>query len=249
MPPTKEQKRLAVDLKDGLLHAYDPEAVILFGSLGRGDADEFSDVDLFVVMETDRDVKELSEEMAGYLDSITKDKHIIVRTPRDFCRERDIPGTIVFSAVKDGQILFEKGDWQTRYLPVDSYRERKIEVIQREYVRSAHDFLTQAESSLRGSHFFRCRDFARFAAVRAIKGIFVKNDRHPPRELDLIDLLALAKEMEPDLMEDLETMRELNGYCPGKADAVERRRSRRMLDRTTRFVNKIIAGYVAHVEV
>jgi len=53
MVHTAEQMRLAMALKEALLDAYDPEAMILFGSLGRGDADDFSDVDLLIVMETD----------------------------------------------------------------------------------------------------------------------------------------------------------------------------------------------------
>jgi len=78
MGDTTEQMKIAIALKDAILDAYDPEAIILFGSLGRGDADEFSDVDLLIVMEADRGVKELSEEMAEFLDRVTRDKHTLV---------------------------------------------------------------------------------------------------------------------------------------------------------------------------
>ena len=76
MARIEKQIRLAMALKEALLDAYDPEAIILFGSLGRGDADEFSDIDLLLVMETDRDAKELSEEMTEYLSPLSEDKHI-----------------------------------------------------------------------------------------------------------------------------------------------------------------------------
>ena len=241
MPATEEQIRLASDLKDALLKAYDPEAIILFGSLGRGDADEFSDVDLLLVIETDRDERDLSEEMAQYLDPLSKDKHIIVRTPQEFYRQRDIPGTLVFSAARDGRVLFRKKDWCKQYPPEDSYEKRKQEVMEREYVRSAQDFLTQAEASLQKGHFFRCRDFARFAAARAIKGLFVKHDRHPPRETDLLLLLEKAKELEPNLMPYREFMGELNGYCPQKTHSVESRRSADMVNRTAGFVEDMLA--------
>ena len=36
------------------LKGYDPEKVILFGSATRGDTDEYSDIDLIVIKETDR---------------------------------------------------------------------------------------------------------------------------------------------------------------------------------------------------
>jgi predicted nucleotidyltransferase/HEPN domain-containing protein len=233
--------RLASDLKDALLEAYDPEAVILFGSLGRGDADEFSDVDLLLVIETGRDAGDLSEEMARYLDPLAKDKHIIVRTPQEFFRQRDIPGTLVFSAAKDGRVLFSKTGWGQGYGPVDSYETRKQEVIEAEYVRSAQDFVSQAERSLQKGRFFRCRDFARFAAARAMKGLFVKHDRQPPRETDLLELLEKAGELEPDLMSHGVFLGELNAYCPRKTGGVESRRSADMVKRTSEFVEDILA--------
>jgi predicted nucleotidyltransferase len=59
MPIMAQQMAKAVEWKEALLDAYDPEVVILFGSLGRGDGDEFSDVDFLVVIKTDRDTKTL----------------------------------------------------------------------------------------------------------------------------------------------------------------------------------------------
>jgi len=230
-------------LKDALLDAYDPEAVILFGSIGRGDADEFSDVDLLIVMETERDVKNLGEEMAGRFNDLAKDKHMIVRTPRDFRRLMDIPGTIVFSATREGQFLFEKPGWLMQLPPPDSYAKRKKEVMGEEYAGSAHDFCAQARASLQEANFFRCRDSARFAAARAIKGLFVKHDIHPPRETDLVLLLDKAKHLEPDLVQHQGFVAELNSFYPVKADPMERQRCHDMLERTSGFVHEILARY------
>ncbi|MFC1532057.1 nucleotidyltransferase domain-containing protein [Thermodesulfobacteriota bacterium] len=243
MSTTEEQERLAVALKDAILKAYNPEVVILFGSLGRGDADEFSDVDLFLVIETDKDNSKLSEEIEGCLDSITKNKHIIVTTPLNFFRQRDIPGTLSFSAVKDGQILFEKQGWLSQHFPVDSYGKRKREVIQNEYFRSANEYLTRAELSLKRGNLFRCRDFTRFAAIKAAKGLFVKHDIHPPRETDLENLIYQVKELEPDLAQYTEFIRELNCYHPGAAGKTESRISCSMVDRTKEFVQVVMVQY------
>lgn len=243
MAPTQKQIRLAVALKEALLDAYDPEAVILFGSLGRGDADEFSDVDLLLVMETDRDVKELSEEMTEYLSPLSEDKHIIVKTPGDFFLQRDIPGTIVFSALAEGRFLFEKKAWRRRTLPVDSYEKRKQGVIREEYERSARDFLTLAESALQKGALFRCRDFARFAAVRAIKGLFVKHDVHPPRETDLLALLNDVKQLAPHVVQHEAFLRKLNSHCPSGTDPEDRNRIGLLLEGTAGFIREIIASY------
>jgi predicted nucleotidyltransferase len=243
MVHTANQMRLAIALKDALLDAYDPEAIILFGSLGRGDADEFSDVDLLVVMETDRDVKDLGEEMAGDLNHLSKDKHVIVRTPENFRRQMDIPGTIVFSATRDGQILYKKPGWRMQPAPADSYATRKKEVMREEYAGSAHGFFAEAKAFLQEDNLFRSRDFARFAAARAMKGLFVKHDIHPPRETDLEQLLDEARQLEPDLVQHKALMGELNVYCPGEADPIERRRCHGLVERTSRFVNEILAMY------
>jgi predicted nucleotidyltransferase/HEPN domain-containing protein len=237
---TAEQMGMALDLKEALLKAYDPEAIILFGSLGRGDGDEFSDVDLLVVIETDRGAKDLGEEMTRHLDPFVRDKHIIVRTPKDFCRQMDMPGTLVFSVVNEGKVLFEKAGWQNHYRPTDSYETRKQEVIKQDYVRSARDFHAQAESSLEKGNLFRCRDLVKFAAARAIKGLFVKNDIHPPRETDLLSLLDKIRAMEPDLGRHASFLKALNDYCPNGNSPLETQRCRTMVEKTAAFVKEVV---------
>lgn len=230
-------------LKDALIDAYDPEAIILFGSLGRGDADEFSDVDLLIVMETDREVKDLGEEMAEELNYLAEEKHVIVRTPETFRRQMDIPGTIVFSAIRDGQILFEKPGWSTLQEHAAPHATRKKEVLQQEYAGSARDYFAQAQAYLEEGNVFRCRDFMRFAAARAIKGIFVKRDIHPPRETDLGQLIDGAVPLDPDLVRHQAFLGELKAYCPGKPDFAEKRRCLGLLERTSGFVDEILAKY------
>ncbi|MBN1105006.1 MAG: nucleotidyltransferase domain-containing protein [Deltaproteobacteria bacterium] len=225
----------ALELKDAILEAYDPEAVILFGSLGRGDADEFSDVDLLVVMETDGDTKTFSEEMTRYLDRIARDKHVILRTPSEFCRQIDIPGTLVFSAAKEGRVLFEKAGWQQGHEVIEPYETRKLEVIRQGYVREAGDFLAQAGASLERGSLFRCRDLAKFAAARALKGLFVLHDMHPPRETDLVSLLEEVRVLEPGLEGHAAFLRELNEYCPNGRGTAEIRRARKMVERAAAF--------------
>lgn len=246
--PTEEQIKIAVHLKDAILAVYDPQAIILFGSLGRRDADEFSDVDLLVIMETDRNTHELSKGINDDLDYITTEKHIIVRTPWDFFRQWDIPGTIDFSAVKEGRILFIQENWPIQHLHAESYTIRKQAVLQQEYIQKAYQFLAQAESSLEMDNLFRCRDFIRFAVIKAIKGVFVSYDIHPPRDADLVNLINLAKKLEPALAKHAGFIQELNGHCPEKGDDVESRRSRMMVCRTAEFLRCVIAFYTSDQE-
>ncbi|MBN1848559.1 MAG: HEPN domain-containing protein [Deltaproteobacteria bacterium] len=244
-PPStgKEQFKLAILLKDAILKSYDPEAIILFGSLGRGDADEFSDVDLFLIMETRRDVNGLGTEISDYLNPITDHKHIIVRTPYDVFRQQDVPGTIVFSAMQEGYTLFQKATWKWHKSRIDTYNERKFEVIRQEYIQTAHEFLSQAEASLLKGSFFRCRDQMRFAAIKAIKGIFVKHDIHPPRDTDLISLINQTKDLEPKLEKDVEFLQELSDYIPINNGPSAGHKSSKMLQKTTRFVIDLFTIY------
>jgi predicted nucleotidyltransferase len=240
MSTTAEQMQLAVDLKDELLKAYNPVTIILFGSLGRGEGDEYSDVDLFVVIETDRDEKDLEAEMTRHLDPLIRDKHVIVRTPRRFCRQMDIPGTIDFSVASEGKALFEKCGWRNGNTSDDSYETRKQEVIQQDYLRSARDFQTLAEKSIENRNLFRCRDFARFSAVKVLKCLFVKNDIHPPRETDLMALFDKICVLEPDLEEYAAFLKDLNDYCPEGNNALEIQRCRTIVAGTVAFVEEVV---------
>lgn len=240
MNSTDEQMQLAFLMKEALLTAYDPEAIILFGSLGRGDGDEFSDVDLFVVIETDRNVEELEKEMAEYLNYISKDKHIIVRTPKDFCRQEDIPGTLVYSAVREGKILFDNKTWRKSNRPRDSYEIRKKEIINDDYIQSAREFLDQAETWLKKGNLFRFRDSIRFALARAIKAIFAKNDLQPPRELNPVILLSEAKKLEPDLARHTGLIDDLESYVPGYTDSLELEKGAEILKKVISLVSNIV---------
>ncbi|WP_175530372.1 nucleotidyltransferase domain-containing protein [Desulfobacula phenolica] len=233
------QMQLAIKLKDAILDAYDPEAVILFGSLGRGDADEFSDIDLLVIMETVQDSKEVRNKISESLNHITTNKHIIVKKVNEFIHQFDIPGTLVFPAMNEGQILFEKTDILQQFPTTDSYITRKQKVIKTEYLQKAHEYLTLAEASLKTNHMFRCRDFAKFAAIRATKGLFVRHDIHPPRDTDLVQLFHSIKKFEPGLMKYNEFLRKLNTYCPEKTGDEADLKSAAVLQSTSDFIEHV----------
>lgn len=240
MSVTGDQMRLVIKLKDELLKAYDPQAVLLFGSLGRGDGDEYSDVDLFVVIDTEREEQDLAAEMSRHLDPLVRDKHVIVRTPSRFCRRMDIAGTIDFSVAREGKTLFDKCDWQRAHKTDDSYETRKQEVLRQDYARSAGDFQALAESSVEKHNLFRCRDSARFAAARVLKGLFVKHDMHPPRGTDLLALFAKIRALEPDLERYAAFLKDLNEYCPDGNDALEMQRCRNLVEKTAALVKEVV---------
>ena len=86
---------------------YDPERVILFGSLARGDADEYSDVDVLVVKRTKtRFVQRLVD--AARLISLPRNVDVFVYTPEELSAMEEDGNPFIESALRDGIVVYEK---------------------------------------------------------------------------------------------------------------------------------------------
>jgi predicted nucleotidyltransferase len=97
------------DLKDSILNAFksfDPEKIILFGSHARSESDQWSDIDLIVIYETDKAFLDRLKEL--YLAwKIPKAVDILAYTPEEFNR-MTLESPFVQDAVAEGQVLYEK---------------------------------------------------------------------------------------------------------------------------------------------
>lgn len=108
--PRKVTPRLIRLMARRLVRQFDPEQIILFGSYARGTAGPDSDVDLLVVMLVTRAQKAVTEIAMGVaLHDVGVPKDIIVATPDEVARQRNIPGTIVYPALSEGQLLYVRG--------------------------------------------------------------------------------------------------------------------------------------------
>ena len=91
-----------------IVRKFKPDQVVLFGSYARGTAGPDSDVDLLVVMPVEgpkiRKVIEIRVALGGM--GISKD--IVVFTPDEVRRYRDVVGTILYPAYREGKILYER---------------------------------------------------------------------------------------------------------------------------------------------
>jgi len=87
---------------------FDPEAIILFGSCGRGTAGPSSDVDLLVVMASTCPKREQQLKIRLAVRDIPVPKDIIVTTPEEFAWRRDVPGTIERPAATEGEVLYAR---------------------------------------------------------------------------------------------------------------------------------------------
>lgn len=87
---------------------FDPEKIILFGSHARGQAREYSDVDMLVIMPFEGKWLDKSLEILGRLDppfSID----LITRRPDDVERRYREYDPLIRSALDEGKVLYERG--------------------------------------------------------------------------------------------------------------------------------------------
>src|SRR5690625_4862480 len=85
-----------------------PERVVLFGSWAGVDvtADGDRDVLVFALVEGPRHVVALS--LLNRLADLPVPKAVIVLSPEEWKRKKDLPGTIAYPAVREGVVLYER---------------------------------------------------------------------------------------------------------------------------------------------
>ena len=80
---------------------------VLFGSYGRGDADEYSDIDLVIIKETQTPFLERYKEFPGLFDAVRKALEVLVYTPDEFDAMRDRGNPFISKVIEDGVVIYE----------------------------------------------------------------------------------------------------------------------------------------------
>lgn len=91
-----------------IVERCDPEKIILFGSHATGHARPGSDVDLMVITRHGESKRKLAGDLYDVLWDVGVSKDIIVVRPEDFEQYRDVIGTIIYPAARDGKVLYER---------------------------------------------------------------------------------------------------------------------------------------------
>ncbi|MGB2774536.1 MAG: nucleotidyltransferase domain-containing protein [Anaerolineae bacterium] len=107
MPNQTVQQAIQM-MVERLVARFDPEQIILFGSQARESANPVSDVDLLVIMPFSGSKRAKQLEMRVALRDITIPKDIILATPDEVTRRRDIVGTIIRPALREGKVLYAR---------------------------------------------------------------------------------------------------------------------------------------------
>ena len=87
------------------LSALNVKRISLFGSYARGQSDLFTDLDVLVIMDTDKPFTERVGEIYSLL-ALPVDADILCYTPQEFGRMRETP--FLKKALADEVVLYEK---------------------------------------------------------------------------------------------------------------------------------------------
>lgn len=84
-----------------------PRRVILFGSYGRGDADEGSDLDLMIVLPYVPDKHGEIVRLHKVVGDVGVGVDVLVYSEAEYQRRSQVPGTVLYLARKEGRRLYE----------------------------------------------------------------------------------------------------------------------------------------------
>lgn len=91
-----------------IIEKFNPEKIILFGSYAYGQPTADSDMDLMVIMNTEEKPHKRAVPLRKALKGIGIPKDIIVKTPEEFDRFKNIVGTVIYPAAHKGKVLYER---------------------------------------------------------------------------------------------------------------------------------------------
>lgn len=90
-----------------IVKGFAPEKIILFGSHARGEAGPDADADLMVVIDVTGSKRKKATRIDLALYGVDMPVDLIVVTPEEVEKYRNIIGTIIYPALREGKVLYE----------------------------------------------------------------------------------------------------------------------------------------------
>jgi len=89
-----------------IIEKYRPDKIILFGSYASGNPTPASDVDLLIIMNTNRSTLDLAAEVSSSIKH-TFPMDILVRTPQEIAKRLQLGDFFIRDIMETGRVLYE----------------------------------------------------------------------------------------------------------------------------------------------
>jgi predicted nucleotidyltransferase len=96
------------EMVERIVEGFHPEMLVLFGSHARGSANPDSDVDLLVVMPVTGSRRDLTIKIRKALAGMGLAKDVVVATPEELHRHRNLVGTTIYPAMHQGKVVYKR---------------------------------------------------------------------------------------------------------------------------------------------
>ena len=90
-----------------VLEAGGAQRAIIFGSYARGEADEYSDIDLVIIKDTEIPFLDRYKDFDGLFRVMPKALEILVYTAEEFENMREGGNPFILNVVEDGIVIYE----------------------------------------------------------------------------------------------------------------------------------------------
>jgi predicted nucleotidyltransferase len=104
---TKDQYQKELNNIVKSLKTYKPEKIILFGSAARGEFKKDSDIDIVILKKTKKNRIDRAKEVYNLVES-NLPVDIIIYTPEEFQKRKELGDFFVEDILTQGKILYEK---------------------------------------------------------------------------------------------------------------------------------------------
>jgi predicted nucleotidyltransferase len=107
----RRERDLEADLDwlvERIREGYEPEKIILFGSLARGETHEWSDIDLIVVKDTDARYGQRVKALTPLIQDRLVGADILVYSLEEYESARERGSAFLKEAERDGVVLYER---------------------------------------------------------------------------------------------------------------------------------------------
>ena len=96
------------EIVNKIVFGYNPEKIILFGSYASGNPNENSDLDLFVIKETDVPRPERTMQVRKMIYASMVPVDLIVYTPNEIEESKNNKYSFVYAVLNTGKTLYER---------------------------------------------------------------------------------------------------------------------------------------------